>query len=664
MTLLFQNPSALLLLLSFPQILRASKILFYTPYWLSKGMACPARRQRAETWIRWIHPGAEVGIQDPEEMCSLAYDNNAASDRYMEGFFGQVRGAASIRLLGGLVLDPHVERFHKIRLLPWLLYETQFYRTARHLTQRGEQLAVVPADHDRYGFHRHFFGGEDFRRRVPSAVWHWLRIRQWLSNGLSALLGMNVMLLALPPILFTLKTALKSGIRRRADPVHADVVMPLIWGFNEEGISRGVKGQDNSYILGGDLDASRVAFFYSDWRFTPTERRLQEERMTRAGIRYFDPDRFPLTLKSLRDAARHLARFLKQLPRHLDLWGEDRRMVWASASLLYNILKFELFADWVEYKVYWERQDYAAAHVVRTILSGKRGRLTVGYHHSAPDGAVGFPIIRYTHMHRHLVWGEAISRSYGAHWSQMKNVLVGYWRSDFVINALKRESLELLEERFRRRFGGKRPLVLLLFPTLEEHNILSYIQEEIEGLRMLRRLPGEFTAVCRFRSAGLADRYRSLGLEGILQQDSRVVIDLSEFTTYEWMALSDAVIVNSISSAMIEAAAAGKPAFAFDHRRLAERIFAPYGESMVLKTRYDLIRVFEQVREGFDRSRCRWDELARDFSHYGDGECIRRVREAILCAVSEAGTGRGLLQPDGSAPMTSGVWVPSEVAAS
>ena len=231
MTLFFQNPSIGLILLAFPQILRARRILFYRPYWLSKDWVNPRRKRWAGKLIHWINPRAEVTEHDPEEAFPLAYENNLASDLYMEEFCSRsVETSPSFALLSGLIADPHVDRFYKIRLLPWVLYQTQFYRTARHLNS-GEEVCVVPDSLDRHAFHRYFFSEEELRRKVPPAVRRGLLAKNRMGRSLNLLLGINLFLLLGAPLFFLLKTARRAGLRRRAVPVRADVVAPLIWGF-------------------------------------------------------------------------------------------------------------------------------------------------------------------------------------------------------------------------------------------------------------------------------------------------------------------------------------------------------------------------------------------------------------------------------------------------
>ncbi len=648
MTLFFQNPSIGLVLLALPQLLRADRVVFYRPYWLGR-LGRKARRGRwAERLIRWINRRAVVGEQEPEEAFPLAYENNLASDRALEALFPRVAGSASPSVLQGLIADPHLDRFYKIRLLPWVLYETQFYRTARHLKSSGETLGIIPAAYDRYAFHQSFLTEQELHDAVPSAVRSALWMKDRLGHWVRRLLGFNLLFLLGTPALFLLRTAWRAGFRRRAAPIRADVVAPLIWGFSEDGTNRGLKtGLDDSYLLGGDLDPSRMAFYFSEWLFTPEERRNQEERMNRRGIRYFDPKRFPLTLGFTREALGYYLHFLAGLLRRFgEALSEDPRITWASAALLHNFLKIQLFTTWVEYKVLLEAQDYSSSHVVRTILSEKLGRITVGDHHGAPDGPAGFPVLRYTHIHRHAVWGEAFLRAFEPHWNHMQNILVGSWRSDFVKAAQRQERLQELQERFRGLTGGRRPLVVMLFPTLGGHQDLRRIREAIEGLRLLRaEVPGDLTVVCRFRSVELAARTRALGLEAVLREDSRIVLDLSHFTTYEWFALADLVIAATTTTGLIETTAAGKPTFTFDYRFLAEKVFAQYGRDLVLRNRKDLVRAFRGIASGFRGFDCHWDSLARDFSRYSDGECLERFRRVILSAVEDVGRQHGSVTP-------------------
>ena len=84
------------------------------------------------------------------------------------------------------------------------------------------------------------------------------------------------------------------------------------------------------------------------------------------------------------------------------------------------------------------------------------------------------------------------------------------------------------------------------------------------------------------------------------------------------------------------AAAAGKPVFSFDHRTLAERVYAPYGKDLILRNREDIVRVFREAQNGFRGLDCQWEQLGRDFSRYADGRCIQRYRQMILDAVEQA----------------------------
>lgn len=643
MTLLFQRPSIGLTLLTIPQLLRATRVVFYRPYWMTYSRGNPARHRPVEWLIHLLNRRAVVTEQEPEEAFPLAYDNNLASDHALEEIFPSVRACASFSVLREWIADPNVDRFYKIRMLPWVLYETQFYRTARHTIGLGAATCVIPDSYDRYAFHREFLTEEEWKRTVPAAVRAALWMKDRLGRGFNRLFGINLLFLVATPLYFFLKTAWCAGIRRRAVPVRADVVMPLISGFSEDGTYRGLKtGPDNSYLLGDDLTPSRVAFYFSDWSFTREERRSQEERMRRRGIRYFDARRLPLTPGFLREALGDVRRLLEGLLRRLaGVLAEDRRIAWASAALCYNALKERLFTTWVEYKVHLEAQDYSSSHVVRTILSEKLARLTAGDHHGAPNAPTGFPVLRYTHIHRHAVWGEAFLRAHGSHWDPMRNVLIGSWRTDFVKAAQESPRLEELQDRFRRLYGGRRPLAVILFPTLGEHNDAARIREAIEGLRLLRaEVPGDLTVVSRFRSVELADRYRAMGLEAALRKDPRIVIDLTDFSTYEWFALADLVIVSGTSTGIIEAAAAGKPAFTFDYQWLAERVFASYGKDLILRDRQDLLRVFRGIPSKFLGFDCQWQRLASNFSRYSDGKCLGRFRRVILDAVEEVEANR------------------------
>jgi len=113
-------------------------------------------------------------------------------------------------------------------------------------------------------------------------------------------------------------------------------------------------------------------------------------------------------------------------------------------------------------------------------------------------------------------------------------------------------------------------------------------------------------------------------------------VDMTNLTTYEWMALADIVIVPSISTGMIEAAAADKPCFSFDHLMLADRVYGRYGSDLILRTADDLIRVVRHAAVGFHGWDCRWDQLVTDYCYFTDGKNRDRFRWVILDAVEAA----------------------------
>lgn len=632
-----QRPSLWLALLAWKEIARAGRVALFPAWDVVEGTAAGPRVRRVTGWIRFVNPRATVEEVAQEILVPCWHQNNLESDAHMDEFFQVVKASASFRLMCRLLGTERLDRYYKSRLLPWLVAETLFYRVARVLAGES-RLVLLPASADPFGLHRYFFPREEFSRVVPWTVRWGLRGAHWIRRLANTLVGGNLAKL----VLFVLHPLLAAlvQVRRSSPPVDADVIMPLTSGFREERWT-GEAGHDDGFLLGGDLTPARIAYYWSDWKFSPVERARQTEWMQARGVRFFDPDRLPVAPRVLRELGAFCVRLWSRAFSP-SLLAEDPRIATSSAALACHFLTAWRFARAVNFKVSVEWQDYSPVHVVRTLVANRLGRLTLGMHHGIVAPPLAMPVIRYTDIDRLCVWGQAFADMHGDHWKHMRLVPVGAYRADFVLQAGEGSRSSELRERYASLYGGGRPLILVLFSTLNWFVVRSRVEEWLEGLRLLAVLPGEFRVVCRFRTRELKEEWLRCGLREIAAADFRIVVDTEQFTTYEWMALSDMVIAATHSTGLIEAAVAGKACAAFDQMMAAETVIGKYDSSMVLKTRHDLVRAVRAIQAG------QWsmkgaEAFAKDFSYYADGRSIDRLREAILKAVRDV---EGGLVPD------------------
>jgi hypothetical protein len=633
MTVFFQQYSVLQTLLVFRQIASAKKIVFYHQSPTGEQLSAGWMRTLVVWLIRRINSGVAIHEIDQEGLYQLGfYANNLESDRYVDEVFSRCRRSASYGVMQDVINDVHVENFYKMRLLDIVINRTCFLRAIPQVLGVNQDGVVIPDSIDPDGLCRHFVSDDQFRRAIPIQVRMLHRFLQgW---GKIKTLRYLMYLVVFVPMRYLVLLVFQRGMTWHPAPLCADVVVPLIAGFSEKGLVRGRRRHDDSHLLDRELGPERVAFYFSDWAFSREEEDTQRKVMEGLGIRHFDPRTFRPSIGYIREAGRRCRAVWEGVSRRPQIIWDDPAFVYSSAALLHHHLNQLLFMHSVDFKVAVEFGDYSPVHVVRTMAANQHGRLTVGMHHNAPEGPKGFPILRYAYLNKYCTWGDELKKLYAPYWDGLQTIPVGALRVDFVAEAQREERQRELDQLYSRRYGGQHPLIVLLFPSFSKLNVMKRINAMIDGVRKLGDLPGNFQVVCRFRSVSDLDRFRTMGLDSIMASDRRIVVDMTDLTTYEWIALSDVVIVSGVSSGMVEAAAAGKPCFTFDYVMLAESVYGRYGTDLVLKTAEDLVRVVKHAEIGFGGWDCRWNQIVKDYSYAVDGQSMDRYRAVIEDAVA------------------------------
>ena len=637
-TILFQSRSTLLALCAWRQIRRAQRIILFEHQGFLEERHLSRENRFFERWIQFIHRGATLSVLPQETLISLWHRNNMESDRIVERTFQTIRMSASMRLMQRLLKSQPIEAYYTIRLLPWILSETLFYRTA-HAVSSDCELVLIPSSDDPHQFHRDILGDNRWQQAVPGLVRSVLKIRARIIRAAHAVSGTALIRLILYSLEPLIRLCLRGRLSMKARQHRADILIPLATLFRDDKEAKWM-GHDMAFLLGGRLDASRCAFYFADWQLSRQEKERQKDLIAKQGFRSIDPDDFRGDPSFLGETARFCIQLWMGATRP-SLLAEDPRVNLVSAGLARNYLRELLFARSVEFKALVEFQDYSPVHVVRTVVANRYGRLTVGMHHANPAATAVLPVTRYSHINRLCVWGRAFVKMHEPHWNTRHLIPMGAYPSDFILSAQHSPRAQQLEERYRSSFGGIRPLIVFLFPSLGRHILASRVEELLSGLSLLRSLSGEFLLVCRFRNAPLKEEWLTRGLAEIMRSDSRIVEDSKTFDTYEWMGLSNFVISSGHSAAVIEAAAAGKPCAVFDQMLSGELVFGRFGKNLLLKTGDDLLRTVKKVQSGDISFQDGPAALAEDFSYFSDGQCIARFRQAILDAAHDAEASTG-----------------------
>ncbi len=618
---LLQSVGLARIVASWREIRQAKKVLVFDPYTLEDRRP-EGRVNRLTWWLLRRLAGGQVSRVDRATRNRLGQLNLYASDVYVEAAMQRVRCMKSYQVLYKIVANDAVDRMYSRLLLPYIHAATQFYRFAEYLLKEEGAITLIPEDDDPWQTRRHFeLKGAQFPRSIrmlnPWSVWR-RRITALFMNGA-----------VWPAVLIRhIFRSFHPGVPDQP-VVNVPVVVPLVWKLSDKKRLQ----WDNESFFGGELNSHTVAFYYSSWRLTAEERAEQERLMSQRGIRWFDA----VTLRADKSHRSEIYRLAASLAKALiqnpvALLMEPPAVVLASGFILSALLKELLFNRRVQYSVRVECADYEPNSVMRTIVANHFGRATVGVHHSANSLTHVFPEIRYLFMNRLCVWNERFRKAFGHHWDAVECMPIGNHRLDYVVQALKPESLGSLRTQIRSRWGIHGAVVLVTLPTHPadvEYQIPDRFPELYRGiLQALEAIP-ELWVVLRPRSRKSLERYRGEPSLRSLMTHPRVIWDSVELSTYEWIAVADVVVGNSASSVVIEAGAAGKKCFSFDTEGLGEVTFGDYGADFVITKADQFVRAMKGALYGHPILDCEWERFAHEQTYFADGQNIQRFREAI-----------------------------------
>jgi hypothetical protein len=101
------------------------------------------------------------------------------------------------------------------------------------------------------------------------------------------------------------------------------------------------------------------------------------------------------------------------------------------------------------------------------------------------------------------------------------------------------------------------------------------------------------------------------------------------------MAVSDLIITGCHSSGLIDAVSIGKRAFAFAYMGTAKYCFSKYGKDIVLNRKEDVLNLFKNLDNNFQRYDCDWSQLREEYNYHYDGKCLERLQRVVADTVEE-----------------------------
>lgn len=414
------------------------------------------------------------------------------------------------------------------------------------------------------------------------------------------------------------------------------VALPVVRGMKPASVTTaGVqRPQDDGYLYGASFAPGDIVHVFSDWRLdaqsdADTRQALQEQRLpfVSRDLAGFDRRMSAELLRAFVGALRLLR------PR---AWTRlDARVLAETPKALYTYLKKHGECLLAPAAVVVVRDDYNPGHVIGTIVCHARGSRAIGIQHVA--STCDAPQLAFIHLDRHAVFAPMLVRPFRAFWPEEMLERVGRKSIDWVADVAKDPSRRAaVQRRWRDAHPAEGPVILVLFPGEREICLARQWDEMYNGLMAFTASGERATIVLRFRNTGSLGDPKIARFARLPERDPRFVVEMSAFTTYELIAISEFVIAPEASFTINEAAAAGVPVVTFEYVGTATRYFGQYGRDVVLRSASDVDRVLRAVTQGAPALDCNWTLLSTDANYFTDGRNRERLQQAVRRLVDGA----------------------------
>jgi len=546
-----------------------------------------------------------------------------------------IKAMRLFRSMFSVVGSRQLVRFYQFRHVNWLAGRIFFWDMCRMLAaENGSANCVfIPKTPNRFNDPG---GIKELLDRIPSAV-EWVNSCWHHCCRLLALL----MLLVCPlgyilPRLRRLRFA--SGHRR--DLKTYKVMMPLLYGFfdvNERIVRHGVKrSNDDGMLYNEKLPKGSIVHLFGMWHKPEEEERKIKKVMEAAGLAYADMEDFVLSPAFLSRWFSVQVGMVRLFLASLFQTDEDFEFYYSTLFAVKAILDKFVELDNLDYKVEFVRNDYNPIHIIRTILNQKRNIVSVGIQHHI--NGIDFPPLCFAYFDKYIVYGDLVVNSFMPYWKELELCKTGRENIDYVVETLREEEhLAEIRVKMDRLHGKRKHTVLFTLPSGNPLNEKKQWQQFYDGLVRVLATDLDFRAFLRFRSTVDFERHdHCRRVAELAAQDDRFILDHENFTTHELMAVADLVIANSVSFSIWEALVAGAVVFSFDFIGVAGYYFPHYGKDFILRTPEQLVKVFENLVNGYENYDVDWQKLAADCNYFVDGRNHERIQGVVNSAVVEA----------------------------
>ena len=530
--------------------------------------------------------------------------------------------SASYKAVLRVIGNANISKCYYAQMVDDISTRLLFFKAAEGLIADSEErVSLVPADNDNCLIQNELFGKEALNSHVLPLVVLANRTRN-LFRKFSI-----VTFFILMPSFYVISKF------KKIDKKTGDIAMPAIWGFRKGSvIIDGVKCmQDDSYLYNGKIKKGQIIHIFKYWRPPKKIEEEYKDEMTKRDITYIDSRDYKMTLKLIKMAIKIQLALARSCLISAFYVFDKSDYIYYSAKVIYWSLEKHLELENVDYKVEFIKNDYSASSILSTVINSKYTKKTIGMQHNASP--YDLPALSYVHFDKYIVYSDMLIKEFLPYWKGLDLVKTGRETIDWVVNFLNNSNAILkLKERFSRLYPVSQYIVVIAMSSDADYNPLNKWDEMYRALYDLKTLNDiDFRVFLRFRSIKyLSSSNNMIRFARLPQHDERIIIDQTNFSTQELMALCDLFIGCNTSFSLYEALATRAKVFTFNlHDRVKHVFGGHYGKDFILNTEEDIRRVFNGLKDNFREFDCDWEALKRDCNFNYDGRNIQRIQEAV-----------------------------------
>lgn len=628
--LFFEKYSIIQVLFLFNRIRMAKLVYFHKRSFPSLGHN-PKLKSIVKKLVFLFNKNIKIETLKADKINEYNWEANKDAVKICEAMTSEIETSAIYKSILKIVKDENIIKYFKGRLVNDISAKILFSQVAEGLIrEQGNNIYLVPADSDSIRMQKELLGEDVFHTHVIKGIF----IVNWLGSFSYKIWSLAVFFFL--PAAFVILN-LKKLTFKKIKKGSYDIAMPVIWGFHEGPIIiNGINCcHDDMYLYCKGIAPGQIIHIFSHWRNAPEIEERYRKIMNKNGFHYIDNFCYKMNITFITIVLRIQLKIIFESFSKFFYFQDKSNYITYSHRVIYRMLNKYLEFENVNYKIELMRTDYEPSHVVETILCNQNNRMTVGIQHGADAGPYVLNTLCYVHFNKYCIFSRRHLELYAPFWEKLNLENTGNPRTDYLFELSNSHSLtKEVKSRFESIYGKHDKIVLILFPSPLEYHISRKWDEIYETLRDLKSINIDCIVFLRFRSEADLDNSNVRRFKNLQRCDSRFVIDLANFNTYELMVISDVVIGASHSSGIIEAASVGKKAFSFDYMGTAKYTLSKYGKDLILNKKDDVLRIFRDLKSDYSGYDCNWDSLKQEYNYYCDGKSLKRIQEVILNMIS------------------------------